>query len=61
MGGERHTLQGFARRCPLVDRPEPVKLNRTLEVERPGLAALQNIHNEVLKSRVLVLTREERY
>ena len=60
MGGERHTLQGFARRCPLVDRPDPLKLDRTLGVERPGLAALQNIHNEVLKSKVLVLTREER-
>ena len=57
MGGERHTLQGFIRRCPFVNRPEPVRLQRTLEVERPGRAALEKIHNEVWKSRVLVLTR----
>ena len=60
MGGERNTLQRFIQRCPFVDRPEPVRLLRTLEVERPGRAALQNIHNEVWKSRVLVLTREHR-
>ena len=57
LGGERHTLQRFVKRCALLQRSTPVTLKRRLAVERPGRAALEQVHHEVWKSRVLVFTR----
>lgn len=54
MGGERHTLQGFTRRCTFLHRFGCVTLRRVLEVDQPGQKALEQIPYEVWKSRVLV-------
>ncbi len=56
-GGERHTLDAFIKRCDLMQRHSTITLARTLEVARPGQAALERIHNEVWKSRVIELER----
>jgi peptide subunit release factor 1 (eRF1) len=55
LGGERHTLHRFVRRCRLAQELAPETLRRVLEVVRPGQAALQHIHEEVWKSRVHLL------
>ena len=59
LGGERHTLQRFIQRCPLLERWAPVTLGRRLEVQRPGQAAMEQVHRGVWRSRVLVFTRGE--
>ena len=59
MGGERHTLAAFVRNCVLVRQASPVMLRRTLEVDRPGHQALERVHDEVWKSRVVVFRRTE--
>ena len=59
MGGERHTLGAFVRRCLFVKQLGPMTLTRTLDVGRPGRAALERMPQEVWKSRVIELTREE--
>ena len=55
LGGERHTLHRFVKRCSLAQELAPETLRRALEVVRPGQAALQRIHEEVWKCRVHVL------
>ena len=57
LGGERHTLQQFTKRCPLLQRPVAPILRRRLDVQRPGRAALEQVHREVWQSRVVVLKR----
>ena len=59
LGGERHTLQRFVRRCPVVQRLDPMTLRRTLQVDRPGQKAMQGIADEVWTSRVIVFKRTE--
>lgn len=58
LGGERHTLQQFTKRCPLLQRPVAPILRRRLDVQRPGRAALEQLHREVWQSRVVVLKRD---
>ena len=58
MGGERHTLQAFVRRCPYLERAARATLARRLDVKRPGRVALEKMPDEVWKSRVFVLERE---
>ena len=58
LGGERHTLRRFAGRCSTLRRSRAVLLPRTLEVGRPGRAALEQVHHEVWSSRVVVFTRQ---
>ena len=53
MGGERHTLGGFLQRCGYLKAFEQRTLERVLQVDRPGQAALKTIAFEVWKSRVL--------
>ncbi len=57
LGGERQTLQGFAKRCPFLRALAPITMRRVLEVRRPGSSALRHVEEEVWKSRVLVLER----
>ena len=54
MGGERHTLGAFVRRCRYMQGLEAKTLGRKLEVSRPGQAALEGISTEVWKSRVVI-------
>lgn len=59
LGGEQHTLGSFVRRCTHIQGLAPITLRRSLDVDRPSKDALESIHREVWKSRVLVLRRVE--
>lgn len=52
LGGERNTLNGFAKRCRLMQDLEPKTLSRLLSVDRPNQRALQSISREIWKSSV---------
>ena len=56
-GGERQTINGFLKRCEFLEKSDLPVMKRLLEVERPNHKALEGIHREVWKSRVLVLDR----
>jgi hypothetical protein len=53
LGGDRHTLGAFLKRCPYLRRLEGRTMKRLLPVARPGQAALEAMPREILKSRVL--------
>lgn len=53
LGGERGTLNGFLKRCPLIQRElKPKILARRLAVDQPNQKALKGISREVWKSDV---------
>ena len=51
-GGEGGTLNGFVKRCRMMQDLEPKTLSRILPVDRPNQKALESISYEVWKSRV---------
>jgi hypothetical protein len=53
LGGDRHTLAAFLKRCPYLRRLEGRTMKRLLPVARPGLAALEAMPREIFKSQVL--------
>ena len=53
-GGERQTLVGFLKRCAFLEKANLPVMRRLLSVDRPNQEALEGIHREVWKSRVLV-------
>ena len=53
LGGERHTLNGFVKRCRLLQDLKGKTLSRLLQVDRPNHKALTGIAYEVWKSRVI--------
>ena len=57
-GGERQTLVGFLKRCAFLEKANLLVMSRLLAVDRPNQEALEGIHREIWKSRVLVF--EER-
>ena len=52
LGGERGTLNGFVKRCRLMQDLESKTLSRILTVDRPNQKALKSISYEMWKSRV---------
>jgi len=58
-GGERQTINGFLKRCEFLEKSDLPVMKRLLAVERPSHKALEGIHREVWKSRVLVFDRAE--
>ncbi len=58
-GGERQTINGFLKRCDFFEKSDLPVMKRLLAVERPSHKALEGIHREVWKSRVLVFERPE--
>ena len=52
LGGERGTLNGFVKRCRLMQDLEPKTLSRLLPVGRPNQKALESVGYEMWKSRV---------
>ena len=53
LGGERGTLNGFVKRCPMIQRElESKLLARRLTVDQPNQKALKSISREVWKSGV---------
>lgn len=59
LGGDRHTLGAFLKRCPYLRRLETRTMRRRLPVARPGQAALEAMPREIFKSRVLFVAWEE--
>ena len=59
IGGERHTLGRFVKRCRYMRDLGPRTLGRTLQINRPGQRALDGVASEVWKSRVLVFERSD--
>ncbi len=55
LGGERHTLVAFQKRCEYLKRFAGRTSDRVLAVERPGRRALEGIGGELWKSRVILL------
>lgn len=53
LGGDRHTLAAFLKRCPYLRRLEGRTMKRLLPVARPGQSALEAMPREIFKSRVL--------
>jgi len=53
LGGERHTLGAFLKRCPYLRRLESRTMKRLLPVARPGQEALEAMPREIFKSEVL--------
>ena len=53
LGGDRHTLGAFLKRCPYLRRLEDRTMKRLLPVARPSQAALEAMPREIFKSQVL--------
>jgi hypothetical protein len=53
LGGDRHTLAAFLKRCPYLQRLQDRTMKRLLPVARPGQSALESMPREILKSQVL--------
>ena len=58
-GGERQTINGFLKRCAFLEKSKLPVMKRLLAVDRPSHKALEGIHREIWKSRVLVFDRAE--
>jgi hypothetical protein len=56
LGGDRHTLGAFLKRCPYLRRLEDRTMRRLLPVARPGQDALEAMPREIFKSQVLVVS-----
>ena len=54
LGGERHTLTGFVKECPFLQRLELLISGRILPVGEPRRRELERMPNEIWKSRVTV-------
>ena len=54
LGGERHTLTGFVKDCPFLQRIEPLIAKRILPVKEPRKRDMERIPNEIWKSRVTI-------
>ena len=54
LGGEKMTLNGFVKRCRLMQDLKSKTLSRILPVDRPNQRALESISYEIWKSRVTI-------
>ena len=52
LGGEKHTLNQFTKRCDFLRSLQNKVLSRTLHVENPNQEALEGISAEIYKSKV---------
>ena len=52
LGGEKHTLNQFIKRCEFLRNFQSKVLSRTLHVENPNQKALEGISAEIYKSKV---------
>ena len=53
LGGERHTLTGFVKECPFIQRLEPLIAERILPVGEPRRRELDRMPRELWMSKVL--------
>ena len=55
LGGDRHTLAAFLKRCPYLRRLQDRTMKRLLPVARPGQSSLEAMPREIFKSQVVFL------
>ncbi len=58
LGGDRHTLQAFEKRCTYLSSLAPIRLQRVLEVPDPRLKVLQSAARLLYESRVATFRPE---
>jgi len=58
LGGDRHTLQAFEKRCPYLSSLAKIRLKRVLEVPDPRLKVLQATSRLLYESRVATFQPE---
>ncbi|MFH1560370.1 MAG: Vms1/Ankzf1 family peptidyl-tRNA hydrolase [Chloroflexota bacterium] len=56
LGGDRLTLLAFEKHCPYLNRLDPIRQHRILNVERPSLKALNALPRLMYMSRVITLS-----
>ncbi len=61
LGGERHTLTGFIKTCPLLQRLEPLIAGRILPIGEPRRRELDRMPREIWMSRVLTFKLPEEF
>ena len=52
LGGEKHILNGFRKRCGFLEMMDERVMTRILKVGEPNQTALESIHKEVFSSRL---------
>jgi len=60
LGGERHTVNSFVKRCRFLQDLSYKTLNRRVAVDQPNHKALESIHREVWKSRVVTFEKHNK-
>tara|TARA_Y100000996_G_scaffold406661_1_gene383277 strand:- start:4594 stop:5340 length:747 start_codon:yes stop_codon:yes gene_type:complete len=53
LGGEKHTLNGFKKRCPFMDRHNHKIMNRILDIDIPNKKTLDIVYRQVYSSKLL--------
>ena len=53
LGGDRHTLLAFEKRCPYLESLESIRLPRILNVGHPNLEALRSLPRLMYASRII--------
>ncbi len=61
LGGERHTLAGFQKECPILQRLQPLVSGRILPVREPRRRELERMPIEIWKSRVTIFRLPEEF
>jgi len=54
LGGEKHTLNGFKKRCGFLDNFDGKVMSRLINIDEPNSEALKLLSGEIYKSRVRV-------
>ena len=54
LGGEKHTLNGFKKRCGFIEKFDGKVMSRLINVDEPNSEALKLLSGEIYKSRVRV-------
>jgi peptide chain release factor subunit 1 len=54
LGGEKHTVNGFKKRCGFIEKFNGKIMSRLINVDEPNSEALKSLSNEIYKSRVRV-------
>ena len=54
LGGEKHTVNGFKKRCGFIEKFDGKVMSRLINIDEPNSEALRSLGDEIYKSRVRV-------
>mgnify|MGYP001428063556 FL=1 len=54
LGGEKHTVNGFKKRCGFIGKFDGKVMSRLINIDEPNSEALKSVGDEIYKSRVRV-------